>query len=292
MLLLGGCAGEERNGSRIRVLATTSILGDVLSNILPDTFEVRSLMGPGVDPHLYKATQGDVEQLSSADLIVYNGLHLEGKMAEILNRLSGSGKAFAFAESLDKRRLRLLDSSGHIYDPHIWLDVRRQIMATEELIRYLRSRYPFAEAEIRERGLLYLNELTALDIWCRESIGSLPDSARILVTSHDAFSYFGQAYNFEVRSLVGVSTLAEAGLRDVTELVNYLAEHRVKAIFIENSVSPKALRSVVEGCMRKGHVVRIGGELYSDALGDTQSKAGTYKGMIEHNINQIVGALQ
>lgn len=249
-------------------------------------------MGPGVDPHLYKPSQGDVKFLSQAELIVYNGLHLEGKMAEILDGLKESGKALAFAEALDSRRLRLLDSSSSLYDPHIWLDVRRQLLAVEQLIRQLRLRFPQFDIQIRDKGLKYMNELTQLDSWCRDTLQSLPDSSKILVTSHDAFSYFGQSYGFEVKALVGVSTLAEAGLRDVTELVSFLAARNVKAIFIENSVSPKALQSVVEGCVRKGHHVRIGGELYSDALGAADGAAGTYSGMIRHNVTQLIQALK
>jgi len=288
--LFSGCTSNNGN-ERPTVLATTSILGDILRNILPEQITVDQLMGPGVDPHLYKASQGDVQSLSRADVIVYNGLHLEGKMSEILERLSRTKEVIAFADPLPASLLRSLDSGG-VVDPHIWFDLELSVRCVEQLTADLSKIFPDRGSVITESGKAYIQKLHETHKWCVSQINQLPADDRILITSHDAFGYFGDAYNFRVRGLQGISTLSESGLKDVTNMVNFIIDHKVKAVFVENSVPQKALRSVIEGCRRKGHEVNIVGELFSDALGEERTPEGTYVGMIRYNIGTIINALQ
>ena len=290
VVLFSGCTSNDGN-EQPTVLATTSILGDVLRNILPEQITVAQLMGPGVDPHLYKASQGDVQSLSRADVIVYNGLHLEGKMSEILERLSRTKNVLAFADPLPRSNLRNLDSAG-VVDPHIWFDLELTVRCVEHLATKLGTLFPEYESVIVQSGNEYIQKLLETHQWCKSQINTLPSDKRILITSHDAFGYFGDAYEFQVSGLQGISTLSESGLKDVTNMVNYIIDHKVKAVFVENSVPQKALRSVIEGCRRKGHAVTIGGELFSDALGEERTPEGTYIGMIRYNVGTIINALQ
>lgn len=289
-VFFSACTSNSGN-EQPTVLATTSILGDILRNILPPEITVDQLMGPGVDPHLYKASQGDVQSMTNADVIVYNGLHLEGKMSEILERLSRTKNVIAFADALDDPDLRSLDSGG-VVDPHIWFDMQLSARCVEKLTIELSSLFPDFHSQITVAGQKYAQKLNETHQWCRERIQPLPLPKRILITSHDAFGYFGNAYEFQVRGLQGISTLSESGLKDVTEMVNFIIDNEIKAVFVENSVPQKALRSVIEGCRRKGHDVVVGGELFSDALGEERTPEGTYIGMIRYNITTIINALQ
>jgi len=274
------------------IVTTTSILSDIVKNIVPKSINVESLMGPGVDPHLYKASQGDVRKLSEAQIILYNGLHLEGKMGEVLERLSRTKNVYAFAEQLEENDLRLSDSSSSVYDPHIWFNLKITYKAIEHLSSKLQALLPDESGVIKQLTTSYLSEVKETYDWCSAQIDSIPESARILITSHDAFGYFGIAHNFTVKGLQGISTMSESGLKDVTDMVNFIIDNKIKAIFVENSVPQKALRSVMEGCMRKGHEVRIGGELYSDALGQERTPEGTYLGMVKYNVQTISSALK
>jgi len=290
IFLFGGCTSES-GSEQPTVLATTSIIGDILRNILPEQIAVDQLMGPGVDPHMYKASQGDVQNLTRADVIVYNGLHLEGKMSEILERLSRTKNVLTFASALDKKDLRSLDS-GDVTDPHIWFDLELSMKCIDGLSRELTSIFPDHSSYISEATTHYISELAQAHDRCVAQIDQIPVEERILITSHDAFGYFGSAYAFQVKGLQGISTMSESGLKDVTNMVNYIIDHKVKAVFVENSVPQKALRSVIEGCRRKGHEVKIGGELFSDALGAERTPEGTYLGMIQYNVSTIINALQ
>ena len=291
LILFHGCKPKEEDG-HIKIVTTTSILRDIVSNLVPSHIEVESLMGPGVDPHLYKASQGDVKRLCQADIIIYNGLHLEGKMGEVLNRLKRTKDVYAFAEIIDPADLRIIDSTNEFKDPHTWFNLNLTRLSIDELELELIRILPQDSTQILFKTQKYLEELQLTHEWCLSTIDSISPENRILITSHDAFGYFGEAYNFEVRGLQGISTMAESGLKDVTDMVNFIIDNKVKAIFVENSVSQKALRSVMEGCKRKGHAVEIGGELYSDALGQDRTPEGTYLGMVKYNVQTISDALK
>lgn len=290
-LLLIACSDKQNDSGKYQITTTTSILADVVRNIVGDDFEVISLMGAGVDPHLYKASHGDISRLSSADVIVYNGLHLEGKMTDVFKKMESKHKLIAFTEGLDKRKVLAIDGDAKVYDPHLWFSIPKWIKCIEQASTELQTLFPDKKKEIKTNTDGYLAELDSLDQWVRTKIEEVPSENRILITSHDAFQYFGQEYGVKVKGLQGISTLAESGLRDVTEMVNFIISDKVKAIFVENSVPKKALLSVQEGCKSKGHEVRIGGELFSDALGAERTPEGSYKGMIEYNVNTIVNAL-
>lgn len=294
-LVIAACrqrAADRNTDEPVKIVATTGMIGDAVQNIAGPRAEVITLMGPGVDPHLYKATHGDLEHLTQADIVYYNGLHLEGKMGEVFRKLSRTKPVVAVAENIPEERLRKISGFQGAYDPHIWFDVQLWKQAvtgiSEHLQRYdstHRSHY----STLSER---YLRQLDSLDGAVRKSLAEIPEAQRILITAHDAFGYFGDAYGFEVRGLQGISTLSEFGLRDVTELVDFIISRKVKAIFVETSVSEKTVQAVVEGCQEKGWDVRIGGSLYSDALGESGTPEGTYIGMVSANVRTIVQSLK
>jgi manganese/zinc/iron transport system substrate-binding protein len=268
------------------------MLGDAVKEIMGDQAEVNYLMGPGVDPHLYKATQGDLKLLTNADVIIYNGLHLEGKMGEVFEKLEDRKQILIAADGLSKNEL--LNSSGFqgAYDPHLWFDVA----LWSKVCQYLGERLSTIEGVDQEAVLArtkdYTDSLIALDEWVKQEISSINDRQRVLITAHDAFGYFGRAYNVEVRGLQGISTLSEYGLKDVSDLVNFIVDRNIKAVFVESSVSDRSLKAVVEGCKQKGHQVKIGGTLYSDAMGEANGPEGNYIGMVRYNIQTIVEGLK
>lgn len=280
------------NAEKPNIVTTTGMLADLVQNVGKDSVVVQALMGPGVDPHLFKATQGDLTKLREADIIFYNGLHLEGKMGEIFEKLARLKTVVAVAEKLPEELLfENADYQGN-YDPHIWFDVAlwsKGIAVVRDQLIALDS----ASAQYYTQNAAdYLTELTALDTQVRQQLAEIPDNQRILITAHDAFNYFGRAYNIEVRGLQGISTLSEFGLRDRVELVDFIIEKQIKAIFIETSVSKKNIDAIIEGCQQKGHIVSIGGSLFSDAMGEVGTESGTYIGMVKANINTIVSSLK
>lgn len=292
LALLGACSGDaSRREGPLRVVATTGLVADALKQVAGPHAEVTALMGPGVDPHLYKATQGDLARLQQADLIVINGLHLEGKLAEVLERLGRQRPVVALGEALDSTQLRRVGPGGAV-DPHIWFDVRRWRAAAVAAAEALATHDSLNAPRYRAAAERYDAQLDSLDRWVQAQIGSIPPERRVLITAHDAFGYFGQAYGLEVRGLQGLSTAAEFGLRDVSTLVSFLVERRIPAVFVESSVPAKAIEAVVEGCRARGHSVRIGGTLYSDALGAPDGPAATYIGMVTANVNTIVSSLK
>lgn len=291
-LLLASCSGEKENANIFSIVATTGIIADAVQEIAGDSVEVVALMGPGVDPHLYKPSQGDISQLSDADLILYNGLHLEGKMQDILEKLSKRRPVIAVSGDIPEEKLLILNQPKGAPDPHIWFDLGLWQEAVKTISQSLQQQDPARAAYYQERTENYVARLEKLHQKLLEQIASIPVQQRVLVTAHDAFSYFGRAYDIEVRALQGISTLSEYGLQDVSRLVGFLAERNIKAVFIETSVSPKALEAVVEGARQRGHQVRIGGSLYSDALGEADGPAGNYIGMVRHNVRTITNALK
>lgn len=293
MLAVSACGNKRIAPSRdgvIQVAATTGMVADIVNEVGGDRVRVTSLMGPGVDPHLFKASRGDMIELDRAELIFYNGLHLEGKMTRILEQMGRMKPVVPVAENIDPNRLIRTEDGQP--DPHVWFDVKLWIEAAETVRDHLIQADPDRKENYEARAAAYIEELEELDRYVREQIASIPKERRVLVTAHDAFSYFGQAYDIEVVGLQGINTAAEYGLKDVQKLVNLLTERKIKAVFVESSVPKRSIEAVVKGASEKGHRVKIGGELFSDALGEAGTPEGTYIGMIRHNVDAIVSALK
>ncbi len=291
-LILASCGqSQEKKNGEIYIVCTTGMIADGVQNIVQDRAKVDVLMGPGVDPHLYKATHGDLLKLQAADIIVYNGLFLEGKMGDIMQQLGRKKKVIAVAESLPKEFLINNTTFQGTYDPHIWFDVSLWNKALSVLPKEIASVDSTFYKEYQQNYLAYSDQLDSLHKAVKDKISLIPEEDRILVTAHDAFEYFGTAYNMEVKGLQGISTLSEYGLRDVSNLVDFIVEHNIPAIYTETSVSKKAIEAVVEGCRGQGHKVKIGGSLYSDAMGESGTDEGTYIGMVNANVKQIYEGL-
>jgi len=290
-LLLGvffiSCQTTGDNHSKPRIVTTTGHIADMIRNIVGNRAEVTALMGPGVDPHLYKASLSDLKLLTSADLILYSGLHLEGKMGEIFHKLSKTKQVHAVTDGIPKSKLLLVDIENHVPDPHIWFDVTLWRYCLQQALKSLIALDPIHGGEFKKNAALYDQKLQKLNQQVVEDIHSIPKQQRVLVTAHDAFGYFGRAYDIEVIGLQGISTLSEYGLNEITSLTKLLTERKIHAVFVETSVSEKAIHSVIEGCRQKGQEVEIGGSLYSDALGDPLSPEGTYIGMFQYNVGLI-----
>lgn len=281
----------EREGP-LQVTCTIGMITDVAGIVGGDHAEVVGLMGAGVDPHTYKATQSDLRKLTGADVILYNGLHLEGRMADVLVKLARQVKTVQVTDTIPKEKLREPpEFEGH-YDPHVWFDVSLWKIAAE------RIRDVFSEMDSAHQDAYYANaeaylaELDELDAYAREQIATIPAASRLLITAHDAFGYFGQAYDIEVMGLQGISSASEYGLQDLNNLIDVIVERDVKAVFVETSVSPRAIEALVEGVEARNHAVEIGGELFSDAMGEEGTAEGTYVGMVRHNVDTIVEALK
>lgn len=291
-ILLSACQPKQKDAQRERlmIVTTTGMIADAVKNVTGDGADVISLMGAGVDPHLYKATQGDLQKLTDADVIFYNGLHLEGKMAEVLEKLGRTKTVIPVTQSIQEDELRLITEG--IHDPHIWFDVKLWKNAVVQVEKTL-SEVDSAKQQIYQTNAArYLMQLDSLDKAVSEQIQTIPATQRVLITAHDAFGYFGDAYAMEVRGLQGISTVSEFGLKDVTELVDFIISRKIKAIFVETSVSEKSINAVIEGCKNRGWQVSIGGSLYSDAMGEANTPDGTYIGMVSKNVSTIVSALQ
>mgnify|MGYP001474536962 CR=1 FL=1 len=284
-------AGGQGNGPGLRVVATTNIVADAVRNVVGEAGTVVALMGPGVDPHLYQASQGDVRRLAEADVIFYNGLQLEGRLGDVLVRMARRVPTYAVTEYLSHEQLLEAGASGEAYDPHVWFDVRLWMRAVERIRDALVEVDPDRAETYRANAQAYLATLEELDGWVRARLALIPAERRVLVTAHDAFNYLGRAYGLEVVGLQGISTEAEYGLADVIELVDLLLERQVRAVFVETSVSGRGIQAVIEGAAARGHQVALGGELYSDALGAEGTEAGTYVGMVRHNVETMVAAL-
>lgn len=291
---LQGCVqnNEYKKPGKLFIVVTTGMIRDAVENVAGDKADVMALMGPGVDPHLYKATHGDLEKITEADVIFYNGLHLEGKMGTVFEKAARIRPVVAVTEGLPHERLRSIPGYENTHDPHIWFDVRLWENAVRNIAEYL-IRTDSANADYYKRNSeRYVARLDSLHEAITRELKSIPKDQRVLITAHDAFGYFGDAYQVEVRGLQGISTLSEFGLKDVTELVNFIMARKIKAIFVETSVSTKSINAILEGCREKGWDVRIGGSLYSDAMGDEGTPEGTYIGMVNANVQTIVNALK
>jgi len=290
-LAVPGCGERQADDGRPLVVTTTGMIGWLAGEIAGDNARVVSLMGPGVDPHLYKASGGDVRRFDEADLILYNGLHLEGKMVGILEKMSRRRPVVALADSLPADLLLALPGEA-VYDPHIWFDVSLWARTVPVVERALAAVDPTGAGAYREAAARVTDELVSLDGWVAARIAAIPERQRVLVTAHDAFGYFGERYGLAVEGLQGVSTVTEAGLQDMDRLVDLIAGRGIKAIFVESSVPRRAIESVQAACADRGHAVAIGGELFSDAMGAAGTPEGAYPGMVRHNVNTIVEALR
>lgn len=287
-----GAPEQEASNGRIKIVATTGMVADLARNLGGDRVEVTGLMGPGVDPHYYKASQGDLARMTDADIVLFNGLFLEGKMEGIFAKMARSKKVVAVAGGVDERNLRRPPEFLGNFDPHIWFDVSLWAQTVEVAVASLSELDPEGVEVYRGNGERYRARLDALHQWVIEQVGEIPEQQRVLITAHDAFGYFGLAYGFEVVGLQGISTVAEYGVNDVTQLVDRIVERQIKAIFVESSVPARSIEAVRQGCLNRGFEVVIGGTLYSDAMGGAGSGADSYVGMVESNVKTIVGALR
>jgi manganese/zinc/iron transport system substrate-binding protein len=296
LLFFTGCSeGTEKqpkNDGKLTVTVTTGQIADAVKNIGGEKVEVQSLMGPGTDPHLYKATQGDIKKLQEADIIFYNGLHLEGKMLDIFEKMNDKIPTYAIAENINEKALLKSEGDQKAIDPHIWFDINLWKEALETVKEGLIKADPENKAYYEQNAEVYFKKLDELQAFGQQQLAKIPSEQRVLVTAHDAFGYFGAAFDIEVMGLQGLSTDAEYGLSDVQKFVNTLVNRNIKAVFVESSISERSIKAVIEGAKKKGHTVKIGGELYSDAMGEEGTDEGTYIGMYRHNIETIVDALK
>ncbi|SDB62750.1 manganese/zinc/iron transport system substrate-binding protein [Flavobacteriaceae bacterium MAR_2010_188] len=299
LILLGacifiiGCKSENSSDQRLKVVTTTSMITDLVTNIGGDLISVQGLMGSGVDPHLYKASEGDVHKLGSADVVFYNGLHLEGKLVEVFEKMqSRKVNTVALSDALDKSTLIGSEYFASNYDPHIWFNVDYWEQATAYVVETLSKDAPEYKDDFEENGKIYIEKLQALKEDLHSKISTLPEEKRILVTAHDAFNYFGKSFGFEVVGLQGISTATEAGVQDVQRLAGFIIEKKIKAIFIESSVPKRTIEALKAAVNAQNYDVEIGGTLYSDALGNPGTDEGTYIGMFKYNVETIVNALK
>ncbi|QUI22430.1 zinc ABC transporter substrate-binding protein [Vallitalea pronyensis] len=297
IVVMAGCSSnqkvKEEKDDTLNVVATTTMLKDLAIRIGGDKVNVVDLMGAGIDPHLYKASAGDVSKMQEADLIVYNGLHLEGKMGEIFENLQTRDKeVLAVGEALDETMLLSSSDFEGNQDPHIWFNVKLWMDVTRVLADKLIAIDEGNQTYYEDARDNYLKELENLDQYVTDRVNELEEDQRILITAHDAFNYFGDAYGFEVRGLQGISTSAEAGTQDVSQLADYITEKQIKAVFVESSVPVKNVEALKEAVASRGFEVAIGGELFSDSTGSAGTEEETFIGTMTHNINIIVDALK
>ncbi len=284
---------KKDENQKLQVVTTTTMITDLLRNIGGDKIDVRGLMGTGVDPHLYKASEGDVGKLYNADVIVYSGLHLEGKLEDVFEKMRQQNKkTIAVSDVLDKNTLIGSEYFASNYDPHIWFDISNWQQITRYVVEKLSEEDPKNATAFQSNGALYLEKLSSLKTIISAEVNKLPVEKRVLVTAHDAFNYFGKAYDFNVVGLQGLSTATEAGVKDVQKMASFIIEKKVKAIFVESSVPKRTIEALVEAVKSKGHEVEIGGTLFSDALGSDGTEEGTYIGMYKYNVQTIVNSLK
>lgn len=291
-LLLGAfwsCRLEQKKpGEKLLIVCTTGMIGDVVDNLCGDIHQVERIMGPGVDPHLYKPTPSDIRLLQNADVIVHNGLHLEGKMGEIFDKLQNEKLIIKWSDGIEESDLMMTTENEDSHDPHIWFDTDLFIDGAHYFTIKLTEYDTVNANQIQINFTKYNDQVRKKKSEFLSLIDQIPSEKRILITSHDAFSYFGRDYGFEVRGLQGISTVSEFGIKDKIDLVDYIISNDVHVLFVESSVSSKSLESVVETCEKRGHEIKIGGTLLSDAMDDEGTLGGTYLGMIEHNIKTIL----
>lgn len=297
--LLVGCgpeAGSSAEGPSeypYKVTATVGMISDIVQEVAGPKAQVEGLIGEGVDPHVFKATSADRKSLQAADIIFYNGLLLEGKMVDVLMKVANRGKqpVVAVTEEIQAKADYVITDDEDHDDPHVWMDVKGWIEAVKVVESALSKWDEANKIDYEQNARGYIAKLEELDAYAKKAIGSIPEAQRVLVTAHDAFGYMSRAYGIEVKAIQGISTESKPGLKDIEELVEYLVSHRIPAIFVESSVDPANVKALVEGARARGHEIKIGGELFSDAMGPAGTYEGTYIGMIDHNVTTIARAL-
>ena len=287
-----GAAADEADDGRLFIVTTIGQIADVARIVGGDHVRVAGLMGPGTDPHLYTASARDVDKLRAADVVFYNGLFLEAQMEEVLEQLGELQTVVAVSAGIDPAGLLPSANYADEYDPHIWFDVALWMQTVEQVRDTLMAADPAHAADYEANAAAYLAELAALHAYVAEQAATIPAEQRVLVTAHDAFSYFGRAYGFEVLGLQGISTASEAGTADVQRLAEVIATRRIPAVFVESSVPVRNIEAVQAAVRARDFDVVIGGRLFSDAMGDTGTPEGTYAGMVRYNIDTIVSSLR
>ncbi|XOK64938.1 metal ABC transporter solute-binding protein, Zn/Mn family [Paenibacillus elgii] len=289
-----GAPKEKENAAsgKVKITTTIGMIADIVKQVGGEHVEVTGLMKAGVDPHLYKASQGDLKKLDQADIIFYNGLHLEGKMTDVFEKMEKTKPTVAVTKNIPESKLRGMEDGTGAHDPHVWFDVKHWISATETVRDELSKHDAANAADYKKNAEAYIKQLEELHQFAKEQIASIPEKQRVLVTAHDAFGYFGDAYGIKVMGLQGISTASEYGSKDVSDLRDFLVANKIKAVFVESSVPKKSIEAVIEGAKKQGHEIQIGGELFSDAMGEEGTPEGNYIGMVKHNINTIVQALK
>ena len=275
----------------LKVVATTGMIADAVRQVGGDQVEVKGLMGPGVDPHAYRQTRTDIVAMTRADLVIWHGLYLEAQMEDFFHDLGRKRTVVAVAEGLDKSKLRAHDDYSDKFDPHVWMAPELWRDVVTEVQSALTEARPEAASIFAANAQAHLADIDRLITYARDTLGSVPEQKRVLITAHDAFGYLGESFGFEILGIQGISTQSEAGLSRIGELVDLIVDRQITAVFVESSVSDRSMRALIEGAAAKGHEVTIGGELFSDAMGETGTYEGTYLGMLDHNITVIAGAL-
>lgn len=283
---------SSRPKMRPFIVCTTSIIADVVKNIGMDTIEVVSLMGPGVDPHLYKPVESDVIKIALADVIFYNGLHLEAKMADLFKQLAQEQTTIAVTKDIPSNQLLSVNDYGQIFDPHVWFDINLWIYSVHTINQILKEKFPHHKDFYEKNSTKYIAQLKQLLDQTQQLMQLIPVNNRVLITGHDAFSYFGRLYNCKVIGLQGISTESCPGAYDVQKIIKLICDQNIPAIFIESSIPVKNILAVQEGVAADGKQVNLGGQLYSDTLGSQNSSGATYIDMIMHNVQTITQALQ
>ena len=283
--------GSDARTYPYRVTATTGMVADIVRQVAGDRGSVVSIIGEGVDPHLYVPTRSDVAALMEADIVFYSGLLLEGKMTDTLIKVAGSRPVHAVTDLVDESLLlQPSEFAGH-FDPHLWMDVSGWTQAVHAVTEALVAFDPDGAGGYRERAAEYTATLGDLHAYALRTLGSIPEQQRMLVTAHDAFNYFGRAYGLEVAGIQGISTESEAGLDRINRLVDLLVTRRIAAVFVETTIAERNVRALIEGAAARGHTVVVGGELFSDAMGQPGTYEGTYVGMLDHNVTTVARAL-
>ena len=292
-LFVSGCGSSDSDttgsGEGLRVVATTNIVGDLATVIGGDDVQVTSLMEAGVDPHLYKATAGDIDTLRESELVFYGGLHLEGKMDEIFEEMSRTRPTVAVTRDIPEDRLITVDGD---HDPHIWFDVDLWAIAARTVMDAYREADPDNAAAYEDRYEAYVAELDGLTSRIEAAVTTVPERSRLLVTSHDAFAYFGRRYGFDVQGIQGISTAGEATTADIRRVAKLLVDRRIKAVFVESATPRQTIDAVLAEARNQGWTATVGGELFADAAGSAGTPEGTYIGMVRHNVDLIMGSLR
>ena len=276
---------------RPTIVTTIAQIADVVKNLTGDSAEVSSLMGEGVDPHSYRMNRKDIARLTRADMVLYNGLYLEAQMEDALHRMGEDKPVLALAEGINSGLLLASADYSDKFDPHIWMDVSKWTTVTEKARKNLLETFPSLKPALETNAQSYIKELNTLQHYVETVLATVPKSSRVVISAHDAFNYFGDTYGFEVLGIQGLSTASEAGLKRIEDMVDLLVERKIQAVFVESSVADRNLKALIEGAAARGHTVRIGGALFSDAMGASGTYEGTYIGMMDHNATVITRAL-